>query len=171
MKIIKETERLYLVEATTKDAAFMLALLNSEGWLKHIGDRNVRTESEAKQYLLDRVIKAYDEGFGMYNVIIKSTEETIGMCGLVNRPTLEGIDIGFGFLAKYMGKGYAFESATAIMSFAKNDLKLEKVLGITTQENIRSQKLLEKLGLTITKSYTDESDGSPMYLYEIIFSD
>ena len=31
------------------------------------------------------------------------------------------------------------------------------------------KKLLEKLGLTIAKSYTDENDGSPMYLYKIVF--
>jgi RimJ/RimL family protein N-acetyltransferase len=168
MKIIKETKRLYLAEATTKNAAFMLALLNSEGWLEFIGDRNVRTEAEAAKYLTDRVIKAYAEGFGMYNVILKSTGEIIGMCGLVNRPTLKGIDIGFGFLPQYMGKGYALESAQAVMAFAKNDLQLTEVLAITTQNNVRSQKLLEKLGLTITKSYTDSSDGSPMYLYKIL---
>ncbi|MFK7947649.1 MAG: GNAT family N-acetyltransferase [Saprospiraceae bacterium] len=169
MKIIKETERLYLAEATTKDAVFMLALLNSEGWLEFIGDRNVRTETEAAKYLEERVIKAYTEGFGMYNVILKSTGEILGMCGLVNRPTLEGIDIGFGFLPQYMGKGYALESAKAVMAFAKKDLELTEILGITTQSNIRSQKLLEKLGLTIVKNYTDKSDGSPMFLYKIEF--
>lgn len=104
MKIIKETKRLYLAEATTKNAAFMLALLNSEGWLEFNGDRNVRTEAEAAKYLTDRVIKAYAEGFGMYNVILKSTGEIIGMCGLVNRPTLKGIDIGFGFCRNIWAK-------------------------------------------------------------------
>lgn len=170
MNIIIETERLYLAEATTKDAGFMLALLNSKGWLEFIGDRQVRTETEAAKYLEERVISAYAAGFGMYNVILKSTGEMLGMCGLVNRSTVEGIDIGFGFLPQYMGKGYAFESAKAVLSFAKNNLKLRAVAGITMQSNIRSRKLLEKLGLTIAKSYNDESDGSPMYLYKIEFS-
>jgi len=63
-------------------------------------------------------------------------------------------------LPQYMGKGYALESAQAVMAFAKNDLQLTEVLAITTQNNVRSQKLLEKLGLTYSVPQTlDRKSG------------
>jgi RimJ/RimL family protein N-acetyltransferase len=169
MKIFKETERLYLAEATVDDTAFLLELLNSEGWLTFIGDRNVRTEEDARDYLETRIIKSYSGGIGMHNVVLKSTGELLGMCGLIDRPTLEGIDIGYGFLPQYMGKGYAFEAASAVMAFAKNDLKLTEVSAITTQDNFRSQRLLEKLGLSVVKTYNEEGTNEPMFLYKIVF--
>ena len=169
MKIFKETERLYLAEATVDDTAFLLELLNSEGWLTFIGDRNVRTEEDARDYLETRIIKSYSGGIGMHNVVPKSTGELLGMCGLIDRPTLEGIDIGYGFLPQYMGKGYAFEAASAVMAFAKNDLKLTEVSAITTQDNFRSQRLLEKLGLSVVKTYNEEGTNEPMFLYKIVF--
>ena len=169
MKIFKETERLYLAEATKDNTAFVLELLNSEGWLNFIGDRNVRTEDAARDYLEHRIIKMYSGGIGMYNVILKSTRDLLGMCGLIDRPTLEGIDIGYGFLPQFMGQGYAFEAASAVMAFAKNDLKLSEVVAITTQDNLRSQNLLEKLGLSIAKTYNEEGTGTPMFLYKIVF--
>jgi RimJ/RimL family protein N-acetyltransferase len=169
MKIFKETERLYLAEATVDDTAFLLELLNSEGWLTFIGDRNVRTEEDARDYLETRIIKSYSGGIGMHNVVLKSTGELLGMCGLIDRPTLEGIDIGYGFLPQYMGKGYAFEAASAVMAFAKNDLKLTEVSAITTQNNFRSQRLLEKLGLSVVKTYNEEGTNEPMFLYKIVF--
>lgn len=166
MKIIKITERLILREATTADAEFMLALLNSEGWLKFIGDRGVRTVSEASYYLEERVISSYFmNGFGMYNVVSKATGEVMGMCGLVNRPTLDDIDIGFGFLPEFVGKGYAFEAATAIMDLAINDLKIKKIVAITTIDNLKSQRLLEKIGLSIVKQMKIEGDDAELYLY------
>lgn len=166
MKVIAETERLIIREVTSADAEFMLALLNSEGWLNFIGDRGVRTVSEAENYLKERVISSYSEnGFGMYNVVSKATNEVMGMCGLVNRPTLDDIDIGFGFLPQFFGKGYAYEAATAIMNLAVNDLKIEKIVAITTVDNIRSQKLLEKIGLSIVKQMKIEGDDAALYLY------
>ncbi len=168
MKIIKYTERLLLKEATVNEAAFMLSLLNSEGWLKFIGDRGVRTIEDAAKYLQERVIPSYTlNGFGMYNLELKTTGEIIGMCGLIDRPTLEGIDIGFALLPDFEGKGYAFEAATAIMDFAKNDLKMDTIVAITTTDNLKSQQLLEKIGFKIIKTFKMEGDDAELYLYRI----
>ena len=48
MNYILETERLRLREFTLNDAAFIIELLNSPGWLQFIGDRNVKTEEQAR---------------------------------------------------------------------------------------------------------------------------
>ena len=90
MEIVIKTQRLILRKFTLDDAAFMLKLLNTPTWLRFIGDRNVKTLEEAEQYLLNGNIRSYQEyGFGFYVVVIKETQESIGICGIVKREGLE----------------------------------------------------------------------------------
>jgi ribosomal-protein-alanine N-acetyltransferase len=66
-KIVKiiETERLILRQFTTRDAAFILDLLNQPSFLKHIGDRGVRNIADAEKYILNGPIDSYKRlGFG-----------------------------------------------------------------------------------------------------------
>ena len=82
MEKVIETERLILRKFTVEDAPFILKLLNTDSWLRFIGDRNVHSVEEAKQFLLNGHIKSYEtHGFGFYAVVIKVTDELIGMCG------------------------------------------------------------------------------------------
>ncbi len=115
MKIL-ETERLMLRNVVNSDAEFVLDLLNQPSFIKFIGDRNVRTISEAENYIETRFTKSYqDFGFGMYLVELKTPNSElrtpIGICGFVKRDTLPDVDIGFAFLPQFGGKGYAVESA------------------------------------------------------------
>ncbi len=151
---ILQTERLIIRHINTNDAEFMLALLNDPAWIKNIGDRGVRTLEEAKGYILDRMVKSYEDyGYGLYVVELKKDQLPIGISGLVNRDTLEDIDIGFGFLQEYRGKGYAYEASAAVMDYAKK-LGIKRIVGITIKENKPSIKLLEKLGLRYEKTIT-----------------
>ncbi|MEP7262980.1 MAG: GNAT family N-acetyltransferase [Bacteroidota bacterium] len=153
MKIILETERLALREFTLDDASFIIALLNTPGWLKYIGDRNVKSVEDAKKYLQNGPMKSYEEnGFGLMMVLLKEGMIPAGMCGIIKRASLEHPDIGFAFLPQFTGKGYATEIATATMDYAKNKLQLPVIFGITLPENIRSIQLLEKSGLQFEKN-------------------
>lgn len=148
MENIIETERLILRKFIVNDAAFILELLNSEGWLRYIGDRNVKTQEDAENYITNKFLPGYAiNGFGMYLVQLKSDLTPIGTCGLIKRDSLEDIDIGFAFLPDYMRKGYAFEAAQATMQYAVHTLKIDRLLAITTPDNVASIKLVEKIGL------------------------
>lgn len=145
---ILSTERLFLREFTFQDSPFFIELVNSEGWLKFIGDRNVKTIQDAEKYLEERIIHFYKAlGFGFYLVTLKD-KTPIGLCGLIKRDSLDDVDIGFAFLPQYIGKGYGFEAASATMEFARKTLKLKRVVAITVKENISSIELLKKIGLT-----------------------
>jgi len=148
MNII-ETETLVLCEQTEEDAAFILELVNSRGWLKYIGDRGIKTIDEARNYIINGAMKSYAQnGFGLYLVKIKDGDMPAGVCGLIKREGLEHVDIGFAFLDKYSGKGYAFEAASAVMRYAKDVLQLSIIAAITTADNEPSIKLLNRIGLT-----------------------
>ncbi len=166
MKIVLETERLILREFNLTDVQFIIQLLNSEGWIKFIGDRNIKTEEQAKEYLLNGPIKSYHEnGFGLSLVELKSNSESIGMCGLIKREGLDHPDIGFAFLPEFSGKGYAVEIAKEVMNYAKKELKLSCVMAITLPNNTTSIKLLKKIGLNFDKIFSFPNSTEELLLF------
>ena len=166
MKYILETARLRLREFTLDDGEFIVDLMNSPGWLKFIGDRNVRTTGQAQKYLENGPIKAYQEnGFGLSMVERKDDDVPVGMCGILQRPTLDTPDIGFAFLPAFNGKGYALEIASAVMTYAQSNLGLSRIAAITLRENDRSIRLLEKLGMTYRSKFSFPGSEEELLLY------
>jgi [ribosomal protein S5]-alanine N-acetyltransferase len=148
MCTILSTDRLILREFNLNDAQFIVDLLNTPGWLQFIGERNVRSNDDARNYLLSGPLLSYElNGFGLWLVSLKDSDLSIGMCGLLKRQGLDFADIGFAFLPDYAGKGYAYEAASATMQYAQTNLRLERILAIASTNNISSIKLLKKLGL------------------------
>ncbi len=142
-----ETERLALRRLTTDDAEFILELLNEPSFLKYIGDKGVRTRADACRYIETGPMASYERfGFGLYRVELKDGREPIGICGLLKRDSLPDADIGFALLPRYWSKGYAFESASAVLAHARDTLGLQRVLAITSPDNVASIGLLESLG-------------------------
>ena len=157
--MILETNRLELYKVTLDDAPFILSLLNTQGWLKFIGDRGVRTLEDAQNYIQDRFIKSYNtNGFGFYIVKLKKGGASIGLSGLVKRPTLDNVDIGYALFDDYASKGYAFEATKAVYEFAKKDLGLKRIVAIVNEDNEKSIKLLKKLGFYFEKMVKSGED-------------
>lgn len=166
MKYILETERLTLREFTVGDSAFILELVNSPGWLKFIGDRNILTEKQAENYLVNGPMKSYaDFGFGLCLVELKDPATPIGMCGILKRADLEHPDIGFAFLPKFTGNGYAYEIAAATLDNAVNVLNQKTILAITVPENKSSIRLLEKIGMRFIKPINFPNQKEELLLY------
>lgn len=161
---ILETERLRLRKFTLGDTKFIIELLNSPGWIEFIGDRNIKTEEQATAYLQNGPMKSYvQNGYGLSMVETKEGIP-IGMCGIINRDTLEHPDIGFAFLEEFTGQGYAYEIASATLSYAMNTLKISKIVAITLPGNTRSIKLLEKIGMKPVKKILQ--NGEELILFE-----
>ncbi len=147
--VVLETERLVLREAVVEDAPFILALLNSPGFLEHIGDRGVRTEAEARTYIVERMIGSYrDHGFGMWITAEKRGGALVGLAGLVRREGLDSPDVGYAFMPDAWGKGYASEAAAAVLAHGRGPLGLGKLAAITSPENYASMAVLKKIGFT-----------------------
>jgi RimJ/RimL family protein N-acetyltransferase len=146
--LVLQTERLLLRPFTTDDAPFVLTLLNEPSFLHFIGDKNVRSLEDARQYLLNGPIATYNQhDFGLLCIELRNSHTPIGMCGLLKREDLPAPDIGFAFLPDYWGRGFAFEAAAAVMKDARERLKLNQILAIVNPDNDASIKLLERLGL------------------------
>lgn len=164
------TERLTLREFTLEDAPFIQVLLNTDTWIKYIGDRGIDSEKKAKEYIQTGLIDSYRrDGLGFYHVSVSETGTDIGMCGLVNRDGLDYPDIGFALLPSQEGKGYAWEMARATLDYARDQLKLKRIEAITIEENKRSISLLEKLGLSYERNISIPKDPDDLMLFAIEF--
>ena len=148
MTTILETDRLSLRDLTDDDAAFINALLNTPKFLKYIGDRNVRSDEDAREFIVNRYMASYaSNGYGLWAVGTKDGTP-VGMCGFVKREYFDEPDIGFAFLPEHERKGYGYESAAATMTYGREKLGFTKVLAITSLDNEASVALLAKLGFT-----------------------
>jgi RimJ/RimL family protein N-acetyltransferase len=146
MKVI-QTERLELRQLVLNDAAFILELLNEAAFLRFIGDKGVTTLASAREYILKGPMDSYGRyGFGMYAACLADGTPT-GICGLVKRDGLKDVDVGFAFLSRHCLKGYAVETASAVLAHARQVLQLHRVVAITTPDNVGSIAVLEKIGL------------------------
>ena len=145
------TARLVLDNVAPVDAEFILRLVNTAGWLRFIGDRNIRTAEDARAY----VQKILDSPHQHYWVV-RLREENIpaGIITLLKRDYLEHHDIGFAFLPEYGGKGYAYEAAVAVLDDTINDPAHNAILAITMADNSSSIKLLKQLGLRFEREMT-----------------
>jgi len=149
---ILKTERLLLRRLTAGDAAFILELLNEPAFLENIGDRGARTLADARRYIAKGPVASYRRfGFGLYLVELKDPGAPIGICGLLKRESLDDVDIGFAFLRRFWSRGYARESAAAVMHYGWTTLRLPRIVAITKPTNQASITLLEKLGLRFEK--------------------
>jgi RimJ/RimL family protein N-acetyltransferase len=146
LSVIK-TSRLDLRELDFNDAEFILQLLNEEAFIRFIGDKGVRTLSDARDYILQGPMDSYARnGFGLYAACLRDATP-IGICGLVKREGLNDPDVGFAFLSRYWSLGYAVESAAAVLAHAREVLGLRRVVAITSPDNWPSIRVLEKIGL------------------------
>ena len=166
MNNILETERLYTRHLTIDDAPFILELLNDPSFIQNIGDRNVRTIADAESYITKGPVSSYEKnGFGLDLVILKETDESIGICGLIKRVTLEDVDIGYAFLPKFWKKGYAVESARAVLEYGLTVKNLKRIVAITLEENKGSVRVLERIGLKFEKIIKLEGDDEELMLF------
>ena len=145
---VLRTERLVLRHLTEDDAPFILELLNSPGFIENIGDRGVRDLDAARRYVGEGPGASYQKyGYGLWLALLKDTGEPLGICGLVKRDGLEDADVGYAFLERCWGKGYARESAAATLDYARDVIGLGKVVAITSPSNAGSIAVLEKIGM------------------------
>ncbi len=166
VKIIIETTRLTICEASIEDFPFFKKLLNSPNWIEFIGDRGVKTDKQAVHYIKSSLINSYEEnGYGLYKMCLKESSVPIGICGFVKRDYLDNPDIGFAILPEYEGKSYTTEACKATLAYGKSELKLHPILGITTKKNSKSRYLLNKIGLQEKGKIKPPGDKEELLLF------
>ena len=152
------------------DAPLLVKLLNEPSFLENIGDRGVRSVEDAHRYLREGPMAMYEKyGFGLWHVALKDGT-FIGMCGLLKRDNLPDPDVGYAFLPPFWGQGYAYEAAAGTFRQCAEKFGLKRVLGVVSEGNAGSIRVLEKLGMTFERMFTMREGEAPARLYSLTFS-
>lgn len=163
-----ETDRLVLRRLDHQDAPFTLELLNDPSYIRNIGDRGVRDLEAARRYLEEGPMAMYRQhGFGLWRVERKSDGVVLGMCGLLRRDILPDVDIGYAFLPAARGQGHAFEAAAATLRQAAARFGLTRLIGVVSEGNSASIRVLEKLGLRFERMHRMREGEPQVRLYSI----
>ncbi len=168
--IVCESARLAIRRLTLDDADFIVELLNDPGWLEFIGDKHVRSESDARDYIASGPqAMVARRGFGLDVVERKSDGLRLGLCGLIKRDTLDDVDLGFAFLPAARGLGYAREASLAALEHGQRAFGVMRCAAITSTDNLRSIRLLESIGFVFQRVITmsPEDPGTNLYLRNV----
>lgn len=161
-----ETERLILRPFLEEDAAAWLPLISLPEIIRYTGDRPARSVEEARELLRSRPLRDYAlHGFGRLAVIEKASGRLVGFCGFKYVTELGETDIGYRFLPDCWGKGYAAESAAALMREGRHAHGIRRVVGTVHPDNPASGRVLEKLGLCFERLLEPDEDGVRFLLY------
>lgn len=162
------TKRLSLRWLTLEDAPLMLTIWNDPDFIKNVGDRDVRTIEQARAAMTEGALKLYRElGYGPFRVALHENDLAIGVCGLFKRGSLNDPDIGFGFLPEYCGQGFGWESASFVLEFARDKLRLPRLVAIVSPQNVASISLIEKLGMRFEDAIRMPDEDHDVSLYGI----
>lgn len=166
--IILETDRLILRE---------LCLLDKENLSLILQDKDVMyayehafSDSEVDTWLNNQLRRYKEDGFGLWAVVLKDTNELIGQCGLTiqNIGEKELVEVGYLFKKAYWHNGYATESAIACKNYAFNTLDIDEVYSIIRDNNLPSINVAKRNGMTIKGEFAKHYYG--MNMPHLIFS-
>jgi [ribosomal protein S5]-alanine N-acetyltransferase len=162
------SERLVIRKLLTDDKTFIYKLLNDPGWIEFIGDRNIKNEEDAEQYIVNGPQKSYETfGFGLWVVTLKNDMTPIGLCGFLQREDLDAPDIGFAYLESYTSQGFGTEAAGACMAYLIENFSYNRLHGITSPHNEKSKSLLISLGMTLKETLVRQGKETLLYSMDL----
>ena len=149
MKTILETPRLLLREMTTSDLTAICRVLQDEKTM--YAYEHAFSDEEALAWLNNQLRRYREDGFGLWAVVLKESGEIIGQCGI----TLQDVngewipEVGYLFERAYWHQGFATEAAIACKEYAFSVLGLDTVYSIIRDNNIASQNVAKRNGMTV----------------------
>jgi RimJ/RimL family protein N-acetyltransferase len=163
-----ETPHLILRPFTLDDAGAFLPLISLPEIIRYTGDAPASSVAEAREALRRRPLSDYAEhGYGRMAVIEKASGRLVGFSGLKYVAELDEVDVGYRFLPDCWGKGYATESARAVMEQGARVHGIARIVGTVHPDNPASGRVLEKLGLRFERVLAPDDDGLAFRLFAI----
>jgi RimJ/RimL family protein N-acetyltransferase len=144
------TERLILRNWKPSDIEPWAALNADPAVMEHFPSTHTRAESEAMAHMNQSVID--QNGWGLWAVERREDGAFLGFTGLMTlrdtNPLAPGVEIGWRYARHAWGAGYASEAARAALGHGFAVLKLPRIVAFTASENLRSQAVMDRVGMT-----------------------
>lgn len=163
MSITLRTRRLALREFTDADVDDLLASDSDARVMRYLANGlapRSRAEVEAS---IDRLTRFYRErpGFGLLHG--SENGHYVGGCALFNVPDGDAVEIAYRLPVACWGRGYATEMAATVLAHGFDTLALDRIIGLTWPENVASQRVLIKIGMTACG--VEQHYGRPMQVF------
>jgi ribosomal-protein-alanine N-acetyltransferase len=145
-----ETERLLLRRWREEDREPFYRLNSDARVMEFFPESLTRAQSDS---LVDRINEHFTKhGFGFFAAELREDQSFIGFVG-VAVPSFRAhftpcVEIGWRLAANYWGRGLATEGARAVVKYAFEELALDALVSFTVPRNIRSRRVMEKIGMT-----------------------
>ncbi len=144
-----ETERLRLRLFNYEDIQIMFELGSDPEIIRYAENEPLKDLQEARRRLEEGPLSDYEKyGYGRFAVELKETGKVIGFCGIKYIEEIDLPEVGYRYLTEYWGRGIGTEAARACVEFARDDLKIRKLVAMIIPENTASIRVAEKLGMT-----------------------
>ena len=148
---IVETPRLYLRPFNSGDLDAFADMNADAEVIRYIGDGNPQTKSQT-EIRLNAILDHWEQhGFGLCVVVDKTTQGFIGFCGLQYLDGTSEIEVGYRLAKQFWGRGFATETASAILKYGFDELGLDRIVAVVHPENVVSQGVIQKIGLQYVK--------------------
>ena len=161
--MVIETERLILREMNFDDFDALYSILSDPVNMKYY--EKPYDENGTIRWINWNLDNYKTYGFGLFAVILKETNQMIGDCGVTMQIINKKIrpEIGYHFNLNYHNKGYATEAAKAVKEYMFKNTTFKELYTYTTKENLPSQKVAIKNGMSFVEEYIDGNEHLVVY--------
>lgn len=158
MEILFETERLAFRRFAVEDAQVIFDLNSDPQVIRYTGNYPCKDLEEARQVIIENIQKSYLENeYGRWAVILKSTGEVAGWCGLRYKKERGHVDLGYRFFRKNWGIGIATEAAEGCLEYGFSKYKIPYVIALAQRKNLASIRVMEKIGMHFVRNSEEDS--------------
>jgi ribosomal-protein-alanine N-acetyltransferase len=147
-----KTTNLTLRPLQEKDAKALYRIYQTEGVLQYFPNPVPPPLEKAERFIHNQLAHWEKFGYGNWGIVPDGEAEIIGWAGLQYLPELSETEIGFLLDRPFWGKGYATEAAMASLEFGFSRFRLDHIIALVHPENLASQRVIEKCGLTYQES-------------------
>lgn len=147
--MILETARLQLRKMNQEDVPALSAILQDKDVM--YAYEHAFSDKEVQEWLDRQLMRYQTDGFGLWAVVLKETGEMIGQCGITMQDYngTQVPEIGYLFQKAFWHEGYATEAAIACKEYAFEVLKIREIYSIIRDNNIPSQNVARRNGMTV----------------------
>jgi RimJ/RimL family protein N-acetyltransferase len=140
--------RLFAERLTDAHLPLLRRMDNNTEMMARLG--GIRSDAETKAYLERNLAHWAQHGFGIWILRDPTTGRVMGRAGLrhLTVEAAEEVELVYALLPEFWGRGLATDAARACVTIGREWLGLPSVVGLTTPDNLASQRVLLKASLT-----------------------
>lgn len=164
--IITTTERLSLRHFHLSEAEALTQVFGDADVMRF--GPGVQTQAWIEAWLHTCLENYQKLGYGPWAVVEKTQATLLGYCGLFYFPDVAGqpeVELGYRFVRRYWGQGYATEATQAVCEYGFRVLGLSRLIALIDPHNLASIRVAEKIGMQYEKAVMLDGYTYPDHVY------